>query len=302
MADASRVARIRLPNETRNGLLFISPALAYFVAFWVLPVALALWYSFTDWRVGQPAHFVGMANYLRLAGDPLFHRAVAASLTITTLALGTIFGLALGVAVLLNDSHLRLGRLFKLAVLIPMVTDWVATGLVWQLIFLPNQGVLAGLLEMVGASQWTDLRWTSSRALAPVAIAIFVIWKMTGFYALVYLAGLKGVPSEFQEAAVVDGATATQVFWRVTMPLLRPITVFVLVSAFITIVGLFEPIFMLTGGGPADATRALPIFLYETFFQFHRAGYASAAGMVFLLLCLGFALLAARQLQYAFYE
>jgi len=86
------------------------------------------------------------------------------------------------------------------------------------------------------------------------------------------------------------------------MPLLRPITVFVVVSGFVGVIGLFEPIFMLTGGGPADATRALPIFLYENFFQFQRAGYASAAGMLFLLMSLGFALVAARQLQYSFYD
>jgi ABC-type sugar transport system permease subunit len=274
----------------------------YFAAFWVLPVVLAAGYGFTDWRIGQPTRFVGLANYAGLVSDPQFHRAVLASLTITGVALAGIVAVGLGVAVALQDPALRLARLFKLAVFIPVVTDWVATGLVWQLIFLPNQGVLAGLLESVGLARWGALRWTTSRQLAPLAVATFVIWKMTGFYSMVYLAGLRSIPREFQEAARVDGAGPAQAFWHVTMPLLRPITVFVVVSGFVGIIGLFEPIYMLTGGGPADATRALPIFLYESFFQFHRAGYASAAGILFLVLCLSFALLAARQLQYSFYE
>jgi ABC-type sugar transport system permease subunit len=100
----------------------------------------------------------------------------------------------------------------------------------------------------------------------------------------------------------VDGANYWQTLGYVTLPLMRPIVVFVMVSAFVSIVGFFEPVFMLTGGGPADATRTLPIFLYENFFQFHKGGSASAAGIVFLLLCLGFALVAARILQYSYYE
>ncbi len=294
--------RIQLAYQTKFGLLFISPAALYFAGFWVLPVALAVVASATDWRIGRPAHFIGLSNYAGLVSDPQFHHALLASLTMTGIALASIVALALLLAVALNDSGLRLSRFYKLAVFAPVVTDWVATGLAWQLIFLPNQGVLAGLFEGVGLSQWSSLRWTSTRQLAPLAVAIFVVWKMTGLYTMVFLAGLRSVPREFQEAALMDGASATQVFSRITMPLLRPITVFVVVSGFVTVIGLFEPIFMLTGGGPADATRALPIFMYETFFQFQRAGYASAAGMVFLAICLVFALLAARQLPYSFYE
>jgi ABC-type sugar transport system permease subunit len=187
-------------------------------------------------------------------------------------------------------------------VILPVVTDWVATGLVWQLVFLPNRGVLAGLESLVGLRAWLGLGWTSTATLAPVAIAIFIIWKTTGLYAIIFLAGLKGIPRHFAEAARVDGASTWQVFRAITLPLLRPITVFVVVTAFVTTVGLFEPVFMLTGGGPAGATRVLPIFLYETFFQFHNGGYASAAGVLFLLLCLLFAVAAARSMRYAYYE
>src|SRR5207302_378989 len=163
LSVAEGMRRIQLTYQTKFGLLFISPAALYFAGFWVLPVALAVVASATDWRIGRPAHFIGLSNYAGLVSDPPFHHALLASL------------------------------------------------------------------------------------------------KMTGLYPMVFLAGLRSVPREFQEAALMDGASATQVFSRITMPLLRPITVFVVVSGFVTVIGLFEPIFMLTGGGPADATRALPI-------------------------------------------
>jgi ABC-type sugar transport system permease subunit len=289
-------------RDLRYGLTFISPAILFFLLFWILPVILAVGYSLTDWTVGRSASFIGLENYVDLFTDPRFHQSLLATLKITLPSLIGTCGLAFGLALLLNDDKLRGRRVIMLIVILPFVTDWVATGLVWQLIYLPNSGVLAGIFSQLGVHKWMSLRWTTSRQLAPLAIAMFTIWKTTGLYAIIFLAGLKGVPSSQIEAAQVDGANFWQSLFFVTLPLMRPIVVFVLVSAFVSIVGFFEPVFMLTGGGPADATRTLPIFLYENFFQFHNGGAASAAGIVFLLLCLGFALVAARFLQYSYYE
>lgn len=289
-------------RERRYGLTFISPAILFFLLFWILPVLLAIFYSLTDWTVGRSASFVGLRNYLDLFTDPRFHQSVLATVKITVPALIGTCLLAFALALLLNDDGLRGRRVMMLVIILPFVTDWVATGLVWQLIYLPNSGVLAGIFSQLGLRQWMALRWTASRQLAPLAIAMFTIWKTTGLYAIIFLAGLKGVPASQIDAAKVDGANFWQTLAYVTLPLMRPIVVFVLVSAFVSIVGFFEPVFMLTGGGPADATRTLPIFLYENFFQFHKGGAASAAGILFLLLCLGFALVAARFLQYSYYE
>ena len=289
-------------RDRKYGLTFVSPAILFFLLFWILPVLLAIYYSLTDWKVGHPATFIGLENYIDLFTDPRFHQSVLASVKITTPALIGTCVIAFILALLLNDEHLRGRRLIMLIIILPFVTDWVATGLVWQLIFLPNVGVLSGIFASLGLRQWVALRWTSSRQLAPLAIATFTIWKTTGLYTIIFLAGLKGIPRQQFEAARVDGANDWQTLLYITLPLMRPITVFVLVSAFVSIVGFFEPVFMLTGGGPADATRTLPIFLYENFFQFHKGGVASAAGILFLLLCLGFALTAARLLQYTYYE
>lgn len=291
-----------MQRELKNGLFFISPGIFYFLAFWITPVLLAAYYSFTNWKLGLSAQWVGLDNYRKLITDPRLMQSLEASLKITVISvLGTFF-ISLGLATLLNSGQIVGSRLVRLIIILPFVTDWVATGMVWQLIFLPNSGVLAGMFSQLGLYNLMSLRWTSSGQLAPLAISIFIIWKTTGLYTIIFLAGLKGIPRQYTEAAQVDGANSWQAFWHVTMPLLRPISVFVLVMAFVSTVGLFEPVYMLTGGGPADATRVLPIFLYENFFQFHNGGYASAAGILFLALCLGFALVAARTMQYSYYE
>lgn len=291
-----------LRRDLKYGLFFISPSVVFFLLFWIMPVLLALYYSLTRWKVGRPGTFIGFKNYTNLLTDPQFHRSIQASLTITLLAVAGTMVLSLILAVLLNDEHLRGGRLMKTLIILPVVTDWVATGLVWQLIFLPHSGVLAGIFSFLGLRELMGLGWTATKSLAPFAIVIFIVWKTTGLYTIIFLAGLRSIPRQYTEAALVDGANAWQAFVNITLPLLRPITVFVLVTAFVNTMGLFEPVFMLTGGGPSDATRVLPIFLYETFFQFRNGGYASAAGVLFLVLCLGFALLSARSLQYSYYE
>lgn len=293
---------IGMRRDLRYGLFFISPSIGYFLLFWIFPVLLALYYSLTTWKVGRPATFIGLKNYIDLFTDPQFHQSVKASIVITFLAVTGTMVLSLVLAVFLNDNRLWGGPLIKTLVILPVVTDWVATGLVWQLIFLPYSGVLAGIFSYLGLYSFMGLGWTATKSLAPFAIAIFIIWKTTGLYTIIFLAGLKSIPQQYLEAAIVDGANSRQVFFHITLPLLRPITVFVLVTTFVSTMGLFEPVFMLTGGGPADATRVLPIFLYENFFQFRKGGYASAAGMLFLIFCLGFALISARILRYSYYE
>lgn len=289
-------------REVRSAFIFISPALAYFLLFWIAPVILALFYSLTNWSVGRAADFVGLKNYANLLTDPRFHQSLKASAEIVLITVTASTLIALLLAVLLNDDTLRGARLIRLCIILPVVTDWVATGMVWQLIFLPNAGVLASIGAGLHMKALVTTRWVSSSALAPWAVSIFIVWKTTGLYAIIFLAGLKGIPTQLKEAARVDGANSWRVFWLIIMPLMRPITVFVIVIAFVTNIGLFEPIFMLTGGGPADATRTLPLFLYENFFLFQRGGYASAAGILFLAMTLGFALVASRMLQYSYME
>lgn len=292
----------RLRREALWGLVFISPGVAYFLIFWILPVILTAVQSLWRWDIGRPSRFIGTDNYTSLLTDPFFVSAVRASLGISLGVVVVGFFTAFILAWILSDETLRAGRLFRIIIFLPVVTDWVATGLVWQFIFLPNQGVLAGVLYNLGLRDWMGLRWVSTRDLAPIAIIVFILWKTTGLYTVILLAGLKSVPRTLMEAARADGANEWQVLINIVLPLLKPIIVFVIVVSFVTTIGLFEPVFMLTGGGPADATKTLPIFIHEQFFVYLKGGYASAAGILFLLLCLLFAVVASRQLRQNAYE
>jgi ABC-type sugar transport system permease subunit len=294
--------RRSLGRETRWGLIFIAPGVVYFLIFWIAPVVMTVAQSLWRWKAGRPFEWIGLKNYGDLLTDPLFLSAARASLGITVGVVIVGFLIALGLALLLNDETLRGARWFRVIIFLPVVTDWVATGLVWQLIFLPNQGVLSGIFFSLGLRDLMGLRWTATRDLAPLAIIIFSVWKTTGLYVMILLAGLKSVPKSLVEAARVDGANEWQSLRHITLPLLMPIVSFVVVVSFVSSIGLFEPIFMLTGGGPADATKTLPLFLHETFFVFLNGGYASAAGIIFLVICLVFAVLAAWRLRQNAYE
>src|SRR5258708_23624309 len=171
--DRSFARSIRLKRDPRWGLIFIAPGAAYFVVFWILPVILAAIQSLSRWRQGRAAGFIGLKNYVDLLNDPLFLNSVGASALITVGAVTLTFFIALGLALLLSDDTLRGARWFRVIIFLPVVTDWVATGLIWQLIFLPYQGVLPGIFYNLGLKDLMSLRWTSSRELAPIAIMIF---------------------------------------------------------------------------------------------------------------------------------
>jgi ABC-type sugar transport system permease subunit len=273
----------------RFGVLFTSPALLVFLVFWLVPFGLTIYYSLTDWDVGGSAAFVGLDNYVHLLEDGRFHRALIATAWISGVSLVGMIGLALLLAAMLNKEGLVGGRFFRVAFIAPVVTDWVSAGLVWQLMFLPDRGVLAGIFHSLGLGGLAGLEWTTDGTLAPFAISIFIVWKVVGFYTVILLAGMRSIPRELLEAAAVDGANAWHTYIGITLPLLRPLLLFVIIHGFVLIVGLFEPVFMLTGGGPAEKTRTLPLFLYDAFFRYREGGYASAAALVYLVLSVGFA-------------
>jgi ABC-type sugar transport system permease subunit len=300
----SRFLRGKAGREMRWGLIFISPGIIFFLVFWITPIIITLSQSFWRWRAGRPSDYIGLKNYGDLLGDPLFLNSARASAGITFGALVVGMLTAFVLALLLNDSTLRGRRWFRLIIFLPVVTDWVATGLVWQLIFLPHQGVLPALFHSLGLGQTVlpTLKWTATRDLAPIAVVIFIIWKTTGLYTVILLAGLQSVPTDLIEAARSDGANGSQVIRHIILPLLAPITVFVVMIGFVSAIGLFEPVFMLTGGGPAEATKTLPLFIHETFFRFRDEGYGSAAAVLFLFITLAFAVIATRYIRSRAYE
>lgn len=287
-------------NETRQfkiAMVFIAPALLYFGLFWAFPVLTTVFYAMSDWSIGRAPIWNEGANFARLLEDPQFISATISTLKIGGFGAAITLVLALTLALALNDPRIRGGKFLRLAIIVPVVTDWVATGLVWQIIFLPNQGVLATFGATFNLSFLTAARWTTSTETAWIAIVIFIVWKQVGLYMIFFFAAIRSVPIDTIEAASIDGAGPWRMFWSVRWPQMLPITVFVVVISFVTTIGLFEPVYMLTGGGPGDATRTLPMFLYQHFFLYGTSGYASAAGIYFLIISLAFALVASKILR-----
>ena len=254
----------------------------FFLVFWIYPLVNAFWTSLTDWDLFSPAQYVGLQNYRVLLSAKDFVHSVRVT---ASYGLGTALPipvLSLGLALLLTRSF-RGRDAFCTAFLIPSIMSWIAASIVWKLVYLPNAGLYLLLAEPLGIH---ELRWLTSRALAMPAIIIFAIWKSVGYNMVLFLAGLQNLPSELFEAARVDGANAWQILFKITLPLLKPTTLFVMVMLVIGAFHAFTPIYVMTRGGPADATRVLPMFIYEEAFAFYRMGRASAASVLMFLVVL----------------
>lgn len=256
---------------------FLLPNLLGFLLFTFLPVIAALLISFTDWDLLQPAKWVGFSNYRRLAVDPLFHEVLWNTVVYVAGTVPVQMAIALLVAMALNR---RLPGLlfFRTAYFMPVVASTVAVALVWRWIFHADFGLLNSFLYFIGIDD--PPRWLSSVRWAMPAIIIMSIWQQIGFSMVLFLAGLQSVPGHLYEAAKIDGANNWHRFRYVTVPLLSSTTFFVLVISIINSFQVFEQAFIMTQGGPANATNTLVFNIYRYAFQFFQMGYASAMAWV----------------------
>jgi multiple sugar transport system permease protein len=259
--------------------LFILPNLVIFIVFLFGPTIYSFYMSFTNWDgLGSP-EWIGLRNYERLRHDPVFRAAMRNTILYTIGTVGPMMVLALGMAMMVNA---RLpGRTFlRVVVYLPVVISWVAAALVWQLIFLHPTGFLNAFLGNFGFGPFV---FTNNPTLALPAIVWMTIWKGLGFYMIIFLAGLQTIPGSLYEAASIDGASKWQQFWRITLPLLRPTTLFVLIIGIIQSFEVFIPIFLLTGGGPGYSTMVLVMAIYRFGFQTYEMGFASTIAVVMFL-------------------
>lgn len=256
---------------------FLLPNLLGFLAFTFLPVLAALLISFTNWDLLRPPQWVGLANYQRLVEDTTFHRVLRNTFVYV---LGTVpvqMALALLVAMALNQRIP--GRLFfRAAYFMPVVASTVAVALVWRWIFHADFGLLNSALFMIGVND--PPAWLQSTRWALPAIIIMSIWQQIGFSMVLFLAGLQSVPAHLYEAAKIDGANGWHRFVHITIPMLSSTTFFVLVISIINSFQVFDQAFIMTEGGPANATNTLVFNIYRYAFQFFQMGYATAMAWV----------------------
>ena len=271
-------------GENLAGYAFLAPNFLLFALFLLVPVVWAVTISFQRTDGFGSGTFAGLANYARLAGDPLFWRSTANTALFTAIVTPLSMALGLGAAVLLN-SVLPARGLFRSVLILPMAVSGVATALMGVLIFDQNSGVLDKVLRSVGLP---SVPWQSGGAAAFASVVLVTLWWRVGFNMLIYLAGLQGVSPELYEAARLDGAGAWQRFRYLTVPLVGPSSFFLLIMNVIYSFQVFDLVFVMTGGGPGDATSVLVTYAYDTGFVTRDQGYAAAIGMVLLLLTLAF--------------
>ena len=281
MAVTSRKRKPAAPRrEAITGYLLISPNLIVFGLFMLLPLILTFVVSTQETSGLGPAQWVGLENYSELVGDGVFWRSLINTIgyAVVTVPLGLAIGLA--VAMLLNRA-VWLRDLMRTIYYLPVVISGVASGLIAQWMFNENIGVVNELLGLVGLG---PVSWQSSPAGAMASIVLLTLWVGVGFNLVVYLAALQGIPREYYDASAVDGANSVQQFRHVTLPGLGTATGFLAIYGVILSFQAFDLIYILTGGGPGDATEVLGTYAYDQAFSSRERGYGSAIGVVLYLL------------------
>ncbi|HWG86046.1 MAG TPA: sugar ABC transporter permease, partial [Deinococcales bacterium] len=244
-----------------------------------LPIISSLLLSFTSWDLLTPPRFTGLENFASLLRDPEFWAAFGHTLAFIAGYVPIVLVTGLLVAVALN-ARLPGKSLWRTLYFLPVVTSWVAVALVWRWLLNPSFGLVNNFLSLFGISgpAWLfDVQW------AMPAVILTSVWKDTGFVMTILLAGLQGIPSEYYEAAAIDGATGTQRLLRITLPLLAPSLFFALTISLINSFQVFDQVYVMTNGGPAGATTVLIERIVKNAFSYSRMGYAAAMSWVLFL-------------------
>jgi len=295
-AGLSRLRR----TEAWTAWVFVAPVVLGIGIFQLYPTLFSLYVSLTDWNLLTPPRWVGLSNYVDLfTVDRFFYQTL---INTATYALGTVLpGLALGMffAVLLN-RNIRGQQIYRAIYFVPVVAPAVALAILWAWLYDPNFGLINSVLRIVGIH---GPPWLGSTHWAMPAVIIEAIWAGLGFNIVIFLAGLQGISREYYEAAAIDGANAAQQFGSITLPLLSPVTFFLLVTGVIGAWQDFTITYVMTGGGPAGATQLIVLYLYTQAFRNQHMGVASAlAYTVFVVIVALTVLNFALSRKWVFYE
>jgi multiple sugar transport system permease protein len=292
---AGTATRLGVSRRTWRLYLFcylsLAPVLILFLYLRIIPIATTLFAGFFNWDMIRPIRtFIGLQNYVELLGDPNFQNALANTsiLAAGSVILGTVLALALAVTV---NARVSGAPIYQLIYFLPVVTPWVPVTVVWKWIYDARFGPLNAALAAVGIPAQA---WLVDDKLALISILIVMVWKTLGYNLIMFLVGLNNIPQEYYEAAVVDGAGGGTIFRHITLPLLRPMLLFVVVISTINAFNVFTPVFMMTSdiqGAAAKLVRTLVYDMWENGFRYFKVGYASAEAALLLLIVLALTLM-----------
>ena len=274
--------------RARSALGFLTPFLAVFLVFSLLPLALSILLSFLDWSPLNPgrAPWVGFAHYTRALHEPRFWNALRNTFVFVLGTIPLTTTLALGLALLVR-LPLRVRALFRAGFFIPSVVSMVVISLIWKHLYSP----FGGMNALLGHLGLPPQRWLLDPELALPAVMAMDVWASVGYYMVLYLAGLEAIPAELYEAASLDGASFWARLRHVTWPALKPMTLFILVVNTMRSFQIFVEVFVMTGGGPMHSTETVVLYLYDAAFHQFRMGYASAVAYLLFAILAVFSLL-----------
>lgn len=264
--------------------LFIAPNFIGFCVFILIPVLVSFVVAFTDFNIFKgfgESRFVGIENFTGMFADEWFLAALRNNLIYTVVTIPVILGGSIVLATVLNDK-VYCRTVLRVMIFIPYIASVVAISVIWMLILNPSQGILNNFLRDLGMANPPG--WLGDPKWALPAVILVGIWAGLGYNTIIYMSGLQSVPKNLYEAAKIDGASGIQLFFHITVPMLRNTTFFLLITNIIGSFQVFGQINIMTGGGPGNATTVLAHYIYLSGFRYHKMGYASAMAWFLLLI------------------
>ncbi len=272
-------------REALAGYLFIAPDFLGLVVFIGLPMILALTMGFFNVNGFGAFTFVGLDNYRKMLIDPTFWQCLKVTALYVVLIVPALYVTGLGLALLVQRTN-RFNTVMRAMFFAPQMVSLVVIAVVWQLMSADKQGIIARAFAAIGV---TNLSLLGNPNLALYTVVFITVWFLMGFYMMIFLGGLQDIPREYYEAAEIDGASRVHRFWYITLPLLKPTSFFILLTSLVAAVAgsqAFDLIYVMTKGGPANATQVIVVYIYQQAFQFSAFGYAAAMASILVVILL----------------
>lgn len=266
-------------NEALQGVLYILPSFVLIIVFSLVPIVMNVYFSFTKYNVMQPPVWIGFLNYTRLVKDPFVRASLVNSALFTAIIVPIQTILSLIIAAIIAEKYRgRFGRFVRSSMFVPVIASTVLVGTLWSMLLSPS-GPVNTLLVSVGLGK---VGWLGGRFTALISVCMASIWKNVGYFLVIYYAGIMDIPLSLYEAAQVDGASAVQRFFRITVPCLSTTTYLIVTLGTIWTFQIFDMVYMMTGGGPGTSTVSMVLTIYNAAFKERSMGYASAVALVMM--------------------
>ena len=262
--------------------LLVSPYLVHFILFVAFPVGFSIVLTFHKWNIISPMEYTGLNNYVRLFNDKTFLRSIGNTLIFLVIHIPLQIIFALFLAEILNQK-IKLRGAFRGAFFLPVIVSGVVVTILWQQLYGFDSGLLNRLLTGIGLGK---IGWLTDPDIAMASIAVMATWKNVGLYIILFLVGLQTVPTQYYEAADLEGATHLQKFFKITLPMINPTIFMVVILSTIGGFSLFIEPYVMTGGGPLNSTISAVLYIYKQGFFYYHMGYAATLGLFFAFIIL----------------